>query len=347
MKLRRFVGPSVAAALAQVKATLGPDALILETAPAPEGGGAVVVTAAVDHDPEAGGAGGTGDLGAEVRELSRLVRELLAQAWQPRPNGVHPALGALHRTLLAAGVEAAVAASLVEAAARGLAQGAGVEGALAAAVAGNMTFGQADGGRGPGAALAAPRVCVFFGPPGDGKTTTIAKLAARAATQDRRRVALLSADTYRVGGAGELGAYGRIFGVPHATVSTAAELRAAVTRFADADEILVDTAGVSSHETERGAELRALTAGLEGVRRVLVVSATTSAGVARRVCASMARLRPDSCIVTKVDEGVPAAALAACWRQRLPLAFFGTGRSVPRDLEPASAERMAAWLRAA
>jgi flagellar biosynthesis protein FlhF len=347
MKLRRFVGPSVAAALAQVKATLGPDALILETAPAPEGGGGVVVTAAVDDEPNAGGVGESENLGAEVRELSRLVRELLARAWRPHPGDVHPELGALHQTLLAAGVEGVVAASLIEAAARRLVQGQGVEGALAAAVAGNMNFGQPDGGQTPGVARSAPRVCVFFGPAGDGKTTTIAKLAARAATQEGRRVALLSADTYRIGGAGELGAYGRIFGLPHATVSTAAELSAAVTRFADADEILIDTAGVSSHETERGAELQALTTGLERVRRVLVVSATTSAGVARRVCASMARLRPDSCIVTKVDEGVPAAALEACWRQRLPLAFFGTGRSVPRDLEPASAQRMATWLRAA
>ncbi len=346
MKLRRFVGSSMAAALAQVKEALGPEALILETRPVV--GGAIAVTAAVDDGPVAGAAVALeGDLGAEVRELSRLVRDLVGQAWLPRAGGFHPELGALYRTLLAAGVDGVIAASLIETAAGGLDEGRGIERALAVAVAGNMVFGPPNGGERRDTQDPQPRVRLFIGPPGDGKTTTVAKLAGRATMQDRRRVALVTADTYRIGGAEELAAYARILGLPHAVVSTAREMQAAAARFADADEILVDTAGVTSRDADRFAEICALTAGIETVRRTLVVSATTGVAVARRICETLARARPDSCIVTKVDEGEPAVALEACWRQRLPLVFLGTGRAVPRDLEPASAERMATWLRAA
>ena len=346
MKLRRFVGPTMAVALAQVKETLGPEAMILESGAA-AGGQGVEITAAVDHEPLAGVGGVPVDaLHAEVRALSTLVRDLVGRAWGSRASAAHPELGALCRTLLSAGVDGGIAAALVEAATVHLGDRADVSGALAAAVEDGMAFGWPTAAPDP-SGRRAPAVRLFVGPPGDGKTTTVAKLAGHAMLRAGRRVAVLSADTYRIGGAGELAAYARILGVPHAAVASGEEVRAALAQLGDRDEILVDTAGVGVRDPGRCAELLALVAGLDGVRSTLVVSATTAPAVARRMSDTLDRLRPDSCIVTKVDEALPAAALETCWQQKLPLAFFGTGRTVPGDLESASAERMATWLRAA
>lgn len=352
MKLRRFAGPNVSSALASVRAALGADAMILETRSSADPREGVVVTAAVDDDPAPNTAPGAGDsiLAAEVRELSGLVRTLVGQTVSPG-GGMDPELARLYGTLVAGGVNGAIAASFIAETAVRMARGVQLDAALAAAVTAGMAFAPAeaepeaqadDGARSP-----APRVRVFFGPPGEGKTTTIAKLAGRATLEQGRRLGLVSTDTYRLAGADELAAYARILGAPHAVAATAADFRATVERFGALEEILVDTAGLSPQDEVRRRELETLLGDVETVERVLVVSATTSPSVTRGVCTAFGDLDPGACVVTKVDEAPVGGALDALWQRDIRLAFFGTGRSVPRDLEAASAERMAAWLRAA
>jgi flagellar biosynthesis protein FlhF len=160
-------------------------------------------------------------------------------------------------------------------------------------------------------------------------------------------VALVSADTYRIGGAAELAAYARILGAPHATVATPSELRQVVDTLGDVDEILVDTAGIDAGDADRRGELLSLAQSVGDVRRTLVLSATSAPAVSRRVCEELETLRPDACIVTKVDQAPAHGTLGALWGRGLRITFFGTGRSVPEDLNAASADRMAEWLRAA
>src|SRR5881397_784938 len=142
MKINRYTAATMQQALARVKAALGPEAVILETASAP---GEVTVTAAVDQMPEPAGPASS-ELVGEVRQLLGVVRALVAQ-----------------------GVDGAIAAALVQATQARLAGGAPLDAALAGALGERSPWG-------------AKRVRLFMGPPGDGKTTTIAKLAA----QERR-----------------------------------------------------------------------------------------------------------------------------------------------------------------
>src|SRR5438876_409352 len=152
-------------ALARVKAALGPEAVILETASAP---GEVTVTAAVDRMPELPGAA-SGELVGEVRQLLGVVRELVEEHWRHERPGLGRELLPLRRALVAQGVDGVIAAALVQATQARLAGGAPLDAALAGAL-------------GERSAGGAKRVRLFMGPPGDGKTTTIAKLAA----QERR-----------------------------------------------------------------------------------------------------------------------------------------------------------------
>src|SRR5437660_3464298 len=196
MTINRYTAATMQQALARVKAALGPEAVILETASAP---GEVTVTAAVDRMPAPIG-GASGELVGEVRQLLGVVRELVEEQWRRERPGLGRELLPLQRALLAQGVDGVIAAALVQATEARLGGGA----PLAAALAGAL------GEPSPGGAK---RVRLFMGPPGDGKTTTIAKLAAQ---QQRagQRVALVTTDTYRVGATAELETYGRALGAP-------------------------------------------------------------------------------------------------------------------------------------
>jgi flagellar biosynthesis GTPase FlhF len=104
---------------------------------------------------------------------------------------------------------------------------------------------------------------------------------------------------------------------------------------------------VAAADAGRRGEILALADAAGAVRRTLVLSATTAPVVNRQVCDGLADLRPDACIVTKIDAAPAHATLGTLWGRGLRVAYFGTGRGVPGDLEAASADRMAVWLRAA
>src|SRR6059036_3057843 len=104
MKVKRFTAPTMPEALKQVKATLGPEAVILETTEAP---GQVTVTAAVDLDAPAGA------LVSEVRELMSVVRELVDEQWRRQVPPGGRGIRRLHRALVAQGVDGVIAAALL------------------------------------------------------------------------------------------------------------------------------------------------------------------------------------------------------------------------------------------
>jgi flagellar biosynthesis protein FlhF len=321
MRLRRFTGTTIGEALRLVKATLGSEAVILETDEAP---GRVTVTAATDGDAPAGG--GAGDLVDEVRGLVATVRDLVDEH---RVRGLPDAVRPLHRALLTAGVDGVIAAALVHATAERL----GPETSVNAALAGTLAT---------PATSSAARVRLFLGPPGDGKTTTVAKLAAQERSAGRR-VALITADTYRVGGAAELTAYGRALGVPVAVVEDGPALARALAAAAAADVVLVDTFGAS--EPAELAELATLaeSAGT-GVVRTLVASAATGASGAARAWEAFAPLAPAACVLTKLDLAPGGATLGQSWCRRVPVTHVAAGRRIPDDLERATPARLARCL---
>src|SRR5438105_807654 len=225
MKVNRFTAPTMAEALKQVKATLGAEAVILETTEAP---GQVTVTAAVDLD--APGAATTepadGALLSEVRELMSVVRELVDEQWRRQPPPGGRGIRRLHRALLAQGVDGVIAAALLRETAERLERGTRLDTALAAAL---------------GAApppTATPSVRLFFGPPGDGKTTTVVKLAAQA-RRAGRRVLLVGTDTYRLGAALELERYAQALGAEIRRAADPAALTGVLGEPGRADLVLV------------------------------------------------------------------------------------------------------------
>ncbi len=329
MHINRYTAATMQQALARVKAALGPEAVILETASAP---GEVTVTAAVDRMPEPPGAA-SGELVGEVRQLLGVVRELVEEHWRHERPGLGRELLPLRRALVAQGVDGAIAAALVQATQARLAGGAPLDAALAGAL----------GERSPGGAK---RVRLFMGPPGDGKTTTIAKLAAQE-RRAGRRVALVGTDTYRVGATAELETYGRALGARvHAAVD-ARELVQALARAAEADVVLVDTAGAGPGQGPQLAELAALVEAAAAAARTLVASGATGSSAAARTWRAFAPLEPEACVLTKLDLGPGGPMLGLLWQRGVPVSHVAAGRRIPDDLEPATPDRLARCLLAA
>jgi len=187
-------------------------------------------------------------------------------------------------------------------------------------------------------------VVAFVGPTGAGKTTTIAKLAARFSLQQRRRVGLISEDNRRIAALQQLRTYARILDLPLCTVTRPKDAAPALAELRDRDIVLVDTSGLGG----RGAaDLDRLCAVFDalGVRDVVMtLAATSSASDLRAWAERLAVLRPSRIIVTKLDETVRPGILLTCADLGLPFSHITTGPAIPDDIAPARPDRLAAAL---
>lgn len=185
-------------------------------------------------------------------------------------------------------------------------------------------------------------IVAMVGPTGVGKTTTVAKLAARFALRHgRNSVALVSTDNFRIGAQDQLRNFGRILGVPVHTAGTREELKETLQDLKDKRLVLIDTAGMSQRDMRLSEQFQALAELKIEVRTYLVLSANTQLAALSETMRAFRRVNPAACIITKIDEAASlGGALTAVLRQRLPIAYLGTGQRVPEDLQPARSERL-------
>jgi flagellar biosynthesis protein FlhF len=174
-------------------------------------------------------------------------------------------------------------------------------------------------------------VIAVVGPTGVGKTTTIAKMAARALLETHKRVAFVTVDTYRIGATEQLARYAEIMGVPVLVARDRSELLRAMERVADAELVLVDTAGRSSPEDV--ARQAALVRTIPRLQLQLCVSASTGAMELAAVAERYRDLAPDRLVITKVDEAAgPGGVLSASVRICRPISCVTDGQRVPEDI---------------
>jgi flagellar biosynthesis protein FlhF len=186
------------------------------------------------------------------------------------------------------------------------------------------------------------RLVALVGPTGVGKTTTIAKLAANFRLKEKRKVGLITVDTYRIAAVEQLRTYADIIDLPMAVVSNAREMREAVARMSDLELVLMDTAGRSPRDEVKIEELRTLLAEAEADEVHLVLSSAGSAGSLVRTAEQFAAVGATSLVLTKLDEVSNLGHLLPLVRAaRLPLSYLTDGQNVPDDIAPASGRRLA------
>ncbi len=186
------------------------------------------------------------------------------------------------------------------------------------------------------------RVEVFIGPPGVGKTTTIAKIAAQEKVRRKRALGVVAADAFRAGAVEQLRTYAAIIGAPFRTARTIEDMDQAIE--ASRQTLLVDTAGRSPKDDDVR-DVRRLLGRREDVRTHLVIPADTSVASARRIVKRFADAQPDRVVVSRLDEAEsPSALFAWLLETGLQISYVTTGQRVPDDLERATPEVLAAAM---
>jgi flagellar biosynthesis protein FlhF len=184
-------------------------------------------------------------------------------------------------------------------------------------------------------------VFAFIGPTGVGKTTTVAKIAARCVLRyGRNQVALLTTDTYRIGAQEQLKTFAKILGLSVTAVRDSEDLAAKIKDFSNRKIILLDTAGVSQRDTLMVEQSHLLEHGSGKARRILVMSSTTDLRTQEEVInlhnQAMQNThgeKLDHVIITKIDEAAHLApVIDSVIRHNLSLLFVSNGQRVPEDL---------------
>jgi flagellar biosynthesis protein FlhF len=372
MRIKRVEADSVADAMRELRRELGEQALILHTKYLqPKGvtgwfrSPKVEILGAVDEPhlvgaraAAAGGeAAGTSAFARIQAEAQATAQSLMAQTVMAPPAASMMAPPVAAETALPApargaerapartskksrkAAKAAPAADIIPVAAS---DGEPAASALGDDAVHGMAFAPPEWARAPRRA----RRIAFVGPTGAGKTTTLAKLAARAQLEHGRRIGLVTIDTYRIGAVPQLAAYAEILRVPLEVAHTPEDLSQALIRLNDRDVVFIDTIGRSP----LGAGVDSLVpfmaiAGADEVH--LVLSATTRPADSMRAARSFARLIPNRLVITKVDETEDHSALAAVGQMTgLPITWMGVGQEVPDDLQEATPARVGALLAA-
>lgn len=188
-----------------------------------------------------------------------------------------------------------------------------------------------------------PKLVYFIGPTGVGKTTTIAKIASHLSVVEKKKIVLLTADTYRIAAAEQLRTYANILEVPFRIIYTPQEIRTAIEDYAAYDYIFVDTSGHSQKNTDQRDDTLALLRAADGQAEkevYLVVSATTKYRDLLNIADTYQKLTDFRLVFTKLDETQCQGNL---FNLRLhtdaPMSYVTCGQNVPDDIGEFDAQK--------
>lgn len=187
-------------------------------------------------------------------------------------------------------------------------------------------------------------VFAVVGPTGAGKTTTIAKLAARwSMCHGSEGLALVSTDSYRIGAREQLMTYARILGADMHAPNSGRELARVLDRLKSKRLVLIDTAGMGPRDVRLSEQLEALQLGAARAKVMLALPAQGEGHALEEIIRAFAPVSPAACIITKVDEAASlGAVISTTLRHKLKIAYLCNGQRVPEDLHAAHQRRV--WL---
>ena len=292
---------------------------IAATPPAPPAAHSAPTAAAMDH------------MNHELKILRRMLETQLEQlAWNERSRRT-PVIAEMLRELTEMGISQELADRIVEQ----LPAQVDLATARRFAIAGLSQYlrttgprWQEDGGR-----------LALVGATGVGKTTTLAKLAVRwVLRHGARDLALVAADSVRMGAQDQLQSLGQLLGAPVYAPDGFAGLPALLAQLSRYRLVLIDTPGSSVRDPQLAARLAVLANSASKLESALVLPANSQAGAIDEAVRRFAPANPACCLLTKVDEAASlGGALSVLIRARLPVAYVSAGQRVPEDLQPARA----------
>lgn len=335
MNISRFIGSTNREALRQVRLALGPDALIISNKRV-NGGVEILATdptSTVDmqqlaetslSEPDVDVMGAIGALRGSLE--TRIDELMWGNQLRRAPEAV-----SLFQALLGHGFSTALLRAMLKRLPDHLVGKAAFQWARNELSTHLPVLSSEDDLWKPGLALA------LVGPTGVGKTTTIAKLAARCLKRGRPdSLVLLTTDTYRIGAHEQLKIYGQIMRVPVHVVQDTAELQHVMQTIRADQTILIDNVGISQRDRYISEQAAMLASAGRQINRLLVLNASSHGDTLDEVARTYANDGGSplkGCIITKVDEASRlGAALDTAIRYRLPVHYVSNGQKVPENL---------------
>lgn len=361
MRVKRIVALNMQEAMEKIKAELGNDAVILHTRYFKEGGflglfrkNYVEVTAAVEDsqneipenletavaisgkDPAESGKNSNNDVNTELTEMRNMMKEMssmLESIGQPR----FPKIGqSLYQRLKKWDIEEKIAQSIVKSTIDEYAKSPlqtpeelnKIFFACLLKPIKKMKFIPAPNKR------ENSRILAFIGPTGVGKTTTIAKLAAMSAVIERKKVSLITVDTYRIAAVEQLKTVGEIMNVPVKVIFTPENLHQTLNDMNDQEMIYIDTAGRSHRNKTQVEELKTYLENSQADDIFLVLSSTSKYQDLVDILETYQDINITSLIFTKLDETSNYGSIynIAC-NEKYPISYFTIGQNIPDDIE--------------
>jgi flagellar biosynthesis protein FlhF len=190
-----------------------------------------------------------------------------------------------------------------------------------------------------------PKILAFIGPTGVGKTTALAKLAAKQAIEHNQKVAFITIDSYRIAATAELKIYGNAIGIPVKTAATPSALKAAVNAFRQHDLILVDTPGINSENPSEIENLKSHLDAIPSIEIHLLLSAGAKEADLFNTIGRLGAIPIAYLLFTKLDESTTFGNLINLLvDNQFPLSFLTNGRQVPDSIETGSVEKIVKCL---
>lgn len=190
-----------------------------------------------------------------------------------------------------------------------------------------------------------PYVILFLGPTGVGKTTTLAKIAADFALNQKKSVGLLTTDTFRIAAVDQLKTYAEILGIPVNVVYSPSEITEAINAYSDKDVVLIDTPGRSHRNKNQFEELKALIKNSNADESYLLIGATTGIKNCRDLINSYNFVEDYKLLFTKLDETTSYGIIMNVKELTgKDLSYVTTGQSVPDDIEIINVDKISKIL---
>lgn len=357
MKVHRFIGQTARESLTLVREGLGPDAMILSNRSVSDG---IEIMACSEQDyiavistqvpsplappslnkvahPAAEGQDNMLELMTEIRTMrDSLETQLSEMDWIARQQH-NPAKAGTLKALLAAGLSPSLARYLTEKnTLEDSTVEAGIDWAKKMLIRNLAVLPTVDD------LLDEGGVYALVGPTGVGKTTTIAKLAARCVMRNGPgKLALITTDSYRIGAHEQLNIYGKLLGVMVHFVKDEVDLRIALDELKNKHTILIDTVGMSQRDQMVAAQIAMFSGTLVPIKRLLCLNTSSTIDTLNEVVNAYRGSGLAGCILTKLDETASiSGALDVVLRQKLRIFYIATGQRVPEDLQVPDARQL-------
>ena len=351
MRIKSFYASTVEGAVALARREMGAEAMLVESRKAPLEArhlGEYEVVCALVPEAEPAKAQAPEDTGPHDARLAREMAEMRRQldvmgktitrsAWSgARWPSASPEMSEWHARLMATDMESELVHQILDAAERRSGpELSGLEGAVTAEIEQRILV---------NASLAAangPRFVALAGPPGAGKTTMLAKLAVTWGLAERRPLALVSMDDFRVAGADQLRSYATILGAGFQALDSVGALAQVLDEHQGKRLVLIDTPGYGPRDMDRAADLARFLSTRPGIATHLVLTASMKSADLTHVAERFDIFCPSSLLFTRLDETACfGTAFSLSVRQGKPISFLGTGQEIPDDVAPATKERI-------